>query len=513
METTGKMLPYLHSLVHKLDKNEKKCLKQYLTCFDPNFSEEHEVKTLKLFEILDAAPNNHSFASILKNIYPDECHKKFAFLALRLISKIHESLLLDVNTERHGTYSNQSKASIEVRKKLILAQILWSRDLTGWLGHLLQSIIRKTQQFELYADLQEALYLKQQFEGLTGGLDAYNKVNADIEKCNQQQVAVRKAKHYYTLLTLGGFEPDASKPDALTLEAALKETETLFIQYPSRTLNFYLHMIRLGHCQVTSDFATGSTHCLNLIELLRQSEDLFHNRHLGIAYAQLADNELYTGQFRNALKYSVEARKHIAATSPNAAMLSEVEFYAYLYLGMYDEAALVFSSPATAPRKGIELPMRIQRQSFLHANILFLFKRFGEAHTHLSRASALLKDKKGWNVGYRIFEIMVLMEQNKLDRIELLTDSLRKHLSRFPATDNCGRRNELILKLIQRIIRNNYNFKLTLEKSKDVLAQLAAPKGELCWEVKTPEVIPFDRWVVGKAQAELVSGKRVVGIV
>jgi hypothetical protein len=499
MTKNGKVNDYLWELIAKMEPHERKCLRQYLRCFDPNFSDAHQVKTLQLFDLIENGNSQWTEEVILRKIYPDGDEKKFRFLKLRLIQKIYENLLLEVNTERKGSFSPQSRVAIEVRKKLILAQILWSRDLAKRLGPLLHRVITKAEENELYPEMLEGLYLKQQLEGMTQGLAAYMEVQAEIEACTLKTEALRRARNLYSIMVLGASAAQDPSVRQAFLQSAIGEVQTLQEQTGSLKINFYLHMLRLGFHQMKEDYASGSRVCADVIALLRNDPDLFHPRYLGIAHAQLADNELLGSHFEEALHFAREALTFISPSAPNHGAVTETEFYALLYAGKTREAEEVVKR-LTGKYSGEEdAPVSQQRRIFLLANVLFLRGEYTESYNCLQIIPSLLKDKSGWNIGVRLLEIMILLERNQFDRVELVIDSLRKHLSKQATGSENLQRYLTILKVLGCLVRNSFNYQKALKTAAEQVALLASEKPDYRWKIKGYEIVPFHQWMQQKA--------------
>lgn len=507
MTRNGKVNDYLWELVARMEPHERKCLRQYLRCFDPNFSDSHEVKTLQLFDLIENGDPQLTEEDILRRIYPDGDEKRFRFLKLRLIQKIYENLLLEVNTERKGSFSQQSRVAIDVRKKLILAQMLWSRDLAKRLGPLLQRVISKAEENELFPEMLEGLYLKQQLEGMTKGLAAYQQIQAEIDACTYKTESLRRARSHYSIMVLDSAPATDPERKIAFLRTAAKEVQQMHERTGSLKINFYLHMLQLGLCQLEEDYGSGSRICMEVIALLRSDPELFHPRYLGIAHAQLADNELLGHHFEAALEYALEALTFISPSAPNYGAATETAFYALLYSGRIAEAEDLMKRLTGNYSGEADAPLWQQRRIFLLANVLFLRGDYAEAGNCLQMVPSLLKDKSGWNTGIRLLEIMILLEQNQLDRVELVTDSLRKHLGRQSAANDHNKRYHAILKILSCLMRSSFNYEKALKTASAQMGLLSAGKGEYRWKIKGYEVIPFHEWITRKAQQRVASSR------
>lgn len=503
MEDKGLSMGYLMALMQKLSAAEVKNLKLYLKCFDPNFNDQHRVKTLQLLECLES---NHLMQEeeVLLRIYPDGDRKKFAFLLLRLTDKIYESLLLEVNIGRNENYAEASRVGMDLKKKLILAQILWSRDLTERLNHLLEKVIRKARQYELYTELTEALLLKQQLEGLKRGITAFNELQAEVDEAHAALMAVRRARQFYSMLALKGVASAHQGWDLAFLQAAVTELQATWEATHSETVRFYLHLVQLTLLQQQGRYEEGTLLCHSLIDLLQGSAALRSQRRLGIAFSQLAENELFEGAFAQAILHARESQRCFPLSGRNRAAGIETEFYALFHSGKFAQAVELLQ-PLLSPEMEGRDPLAWQRRAFLMANALFQCRQFGEAQRWLRLAGSMLHDKAGWNVGIRILDILIQIERRQMDGIELQLDAMRKHLGRLQDAGACTRRPAVILKLLNCLARANYDFERTARAHREELDQLSCDEEGLRWKIKGPEMVPFQDWFWGKVKAEVAS--------
>lgn len=493
-----KDLKYLRKLIHRLTATEVKSLKQYLRCFDPNFDDEHRVKTLILLEILEKSPKSVTEAEIQQQVYPGSEKGNLKYLRLRLLNKIYESLLLEVNVERKGLYTEHARANIEVRKKLIQAQILWGRNITDELMVLLQQIIRKSTKYELYPELLEALYLKQQFLGFRDGLKTYMKVQQEIDQNEAILRSLRKAKHYYTQIILEGASSASKPPPSDFIEQAQTELKQDFETYQSPSIGYFYYMISLELSQQQQDFESGAVICADLVTLLKTHPAVFTKRRMGIAYGQYANNELFHRKFESAIEYARSSRNYFKPGSMNHGTAVEMEFYGHYYQDQFKLAAKTLS-PLLLQAEISQTESQYQRRCFLYASVLFQLGQFKQAETWLQHTSGMLSDKKGWNLGIRLLNILLHIELERFDGIDLAVDALRKHITNLKKRDHLPERYTHILKILNRIRTCNYNFQKAQQESQSDLKSLECNTSDCKWEVKGPEMIKFHEWFRKKA--------------
>lgn len=497
-----KGLSYLVRLIQTLHPSERKNLKLYLRCFDPNFDDAHQVKTLQLLELLEDAGPDADEQSIVQQLYGRNDCGGFKFLRLRLLSKIHESLLLDVNTERRDAYSVRTRTVIDVRKKLLLCRMLWGRNLTDELDGLLSVVIRKATKYEFYEEWEEALLLRQQYLGMREGLPAFERIQSEIDAVRASLQATRRAKFIYTrqMLESAGTACQTDCTEELlghlqTLEADRRRTG-------SATVTWYYYLMRLEYYQSGKDYTAGQRLCGKLLELLESSPAIYSKRRLGIIYGQMANNALFAGQNEEAIMYAREAMRQFPNGSINRSVGLELEFYAHFYNGTYGKALEVLR-PLVRTTGKAQTEQQFQRRNYLYANALFQLGRYADASRHLRNTGRkMLADKEGWNIGIRLLTIMLMIERGQYDDLEHTVDALRKHINRLSQRGILRGRYKLILRLLNRLIRYGFDYSAVARKCAADLALLAGTDPIYCWGVRQPEMIPFHQWFSRKVKTQ-----------
>src|ERR1041385_1641446 len=147
----------LHKLLHTLTEQQVKILKKYLVSFttrDPN------TKFWELAEILLASkklPSKKRCAVKLYDSNPDERLKK---LKNRLYTKVLDSLLIDINTNRDIYDDELHPIQVRLRKKMILYDLVKYTALKDTLGmEMINDIISMAKQYEFYPILLDAMYI------------------------------------------------------------------------------------------------------------------------------------------------------------------------------------------------------------------------------------------------------------------------------------------------------------------------------------------------------------------
>lgn len=483
-------LDHLRTLTQRLTDAELRNLKQYLCCFDPNFDQGHKVKTLELLELIASPGKPQPEKEIIRTLYPEGNATAFKYLRLRLMDKIHESLLLDVNITPSQKYSDGARLKIELRKSLLLAEILWGRGLTETLPRLLDRVIRKASQMEHFGISAEALRLKQRFEGYREGLKMFWKVDQDILAAEDMERAIQRAKKLVTAAEIRKRET----PNSPIWPEVIPQLAEIAQRFPCGFTQYYYMQGLKAEAMAMGDYPTASTHCRALAELLKTNPAVASGRRTGLVMAAQAELALLQQDFSRAGQLAIQARQNFPSDSLNHASTFELEFYANFFGGQVQAAYQLLNPPH---RPAPQTENQGQRWLAMQASASFALGNFADTWRKLKAISHLMHQKSPWNLPMRLLEVMVQIELRQLDQVDLQLEAIRKHL-RNPATPKSqAKRYSIILKLLKTLQKTGFTFSKMPKDTTDILAMLE-PGGEVGWEILSGELVPFQQWFLKK---------------
>ncbi|MEZ4688392.1 MAG: hypothetical protein R3B47_20720 [Bacteroidia bacterium] len=112
-------------------------------------------------------------------------------------------------------------------------------------------------------------------------------------------------------------------------------------------------------------------------------------------------------------------------------------------------------------------------------------------------ADPLYQDKHGWNLGLRIFDIMLHIDLNKLDLAESMTANLRRHVQRYAEEDS---REMAMYRFLNTVCRCSFDFE---EAAAEACSSIARLENLEDWIPYSHEVIPYSIWIRAKREDEL----------
>lgn len=496
-------LQHLKHIVDALNKNEKEVLVEYLKAFDSR-SAGYKPKTLIILDLLLKNNDLSKVSKYLKKKFGAKSEDALRMMMYRLKEKIGESLVLDVNIMREGIYSELSQARANVAKKKIIALIYTSRGIAHETLDLYDKIISLAKKFEFYNELIEVLMYKQQHLGIREGKKEYNKFTEEIEFYEKSRKAANDAvKAYYEVSLNWGFKGlNRNVPDpgyTIFLEEKLSKLKKDFEETSSAQVGYYYYTISVEYNQVLHFGKKASEYCNYLVDLVKNNPSINLKIRLGTVYLNYSQNELFNYEFDSALLNAQEGKKCFNEGTYNYNNSLELEFYANFYSGNIKNATTTIET-LIQNTKTDKSEFATAKRNYLLACTYFAQKQFIKANRTLQFTSSAEKDKEGWNIGMRIFNIMNTIENAQFDQADLLIMNLRQFIKEALKLKFVPERDKIILEILLELRKQGYDFEKIFKTKHQQLEQLANVRGNHSWQIQSPELIVFHRWVAAKAK-------------
>lgn len=486
----------LHFILHSLNRQQIKVLKKYLTAFSTR--NEKVSKTWELAEyILRSEKKMPTSEECSRKIYKQSKDSKIEKLKSRLINKIFEALLIDVNMDRKGSFDERDHVMIKTYKKVALYQTLrLSTKHPGILNHFQNEIISQSRKYEIYPLLLHHLQHRKWSTGWREGFNAFNKYNEEIafyERCNK---AVSYATDcYYQMVLQISFE---ANPNKLKYKEFLKESvDKIRLDYEytkSKSVGYYLRVMEMAYYQNEGNWARAKSAGEELLELVK-SPALFRKAMLGSCYDDIAECDIHLANYAEAVLNAQKAQKYFVPNSSDFYLSKGIEFHASFYSNKTEQAnticdILLRSTPAS------QGDFRVAKYNLFKACVNFKLGKFKEALTSLSMKFELSKDKLGWEIAIRLLRIMAQIELGKLDEVQNAVVSLQKHLERNAPKGDVHERDRMILRLMQLLDKEGFRKGHCTAEMSRLLLRLSESSGAPAWQPFSPELIPIHNWIM-----------------
>lgn len=483
-------------MIAAMNKEERKVARSFLTAFSTRGAESPN-KALDLFDLLcreAEAKNTVVFTDkqVEELVYGQRSGTAFPRLVLRVREKLLESLTLSINLDRENAYSERGRNLHEIRKALSQAQILQDKGETDWAAAEYERCIERAGKYELFEEWATALRLRMQTQSMSRGADAVDADARNYEKVVQGLLASHKAQRYFSqMIARTEFE---TKPVSLPeLKKKIDELKKDMQQCGSATVAFFLGFMEAEYYQETGKYAAAAEVLRKLAELTGNHPALYSPARLASVLVNAAWNDLYLYRFRQALKTSGRVLELLPPEHFNALRCVEVSFHAHFYSGRFEEA-LDMLEQLLEHDAGSAAEFRTGKRQYQKACVLFMQKKFEEAHRILVDLNPIEDDAEGWNIAHRLLHILNDIEREHMENAFNRIEAFRKHLSRIGKKSEVPARFLAIYDVLQTLANNRFDFVRTHTRKNEELKKLSDPGSALSWKILSPELIIFDQW-------------------
>lgn len=208
----------------------------------------------------------------------------------------------------------------------------------------------------------------------------------------------------------------------------------------------------------------------------------------GLPFLHLAAIELRAYRFAQARETAHQALTRFRPGKRIYYRAILLEALSLIYLGAWDEASLMFNDLGEVPETTDIGAMALVIE-FVQLCICYLQDDLKVVQRALQRDNPLTHDKRGWNVGLRLMEIMVLIDREEYDAASSRVETFRKYLERYEVI---SARSLAIFQYLYQLDRHSYDFQAVRDRAQILRAELEiAPE----WNPVGYEIIRFESWL------------------
>jgi hypothetical protein len=413
---------------------------------------------------------------------------------------ILEQFSLYMNTERAGVYSNQFRTRIACAKKLEQAQILMGRGMLEEAKSLLNEVVSKAGKYELHHSSTEALRLLQLSASLEENPRKFRKTEIELNNvaARLHMRAISESIHLELKLYRNSAGHNAN------VEQLQKKCEELHklnkvheLSYPE----YICQLVNLESLCASLSYRKAENASKKLIAFIQNSPAISSNDRVIHAALTLIEIQLRQQKFAPAME-TIDSFQAIAkkGSVENLAMI-EYKILGYIYLGQYDQAAeylqKLSKSKFTQSNEG--------HKSRLNYYTMINDFKLGKYKSLASNLLAELRASEDSNASLHFNKCALLaMAAPALKE----TDQTIRNKSRDMAADELEKYNQdkralnirekIILKLLLRLTKSEYDFVSTAQLSSANLEKLNEKQGPTTWEATSFELIPIHEWFKSK---------------
>lgn len=490
-----KELEKLHELINGLSSAEIELLKKVISNLKSNFNKIN--KQEELF-ILLCHKSQIKYEDCKEKVSEDGTDASFARVINKLRNRVEETLIYELNINRADNFSAAFKNKIKQKKILLAAFILQTRGMMTLALDRYNKVIRIGKRYEHYDDLLEALHLKQSIIGLTKGKINFDKTASQIQFYEDCREALYNAKNWYRAYYAEvDFKGVKGKKSIELLQNYIHEIKQTYNYTHSDNIRMYQYLMEMELHQQLSNFPLVDQIGNQFANFIENSKAAYGKQRLGGVYYQLAENQLKMIEFKEILNYCQKGLEYYISKNLNYYNLKELEIEALFHLGHYNQLIEMIQE-ITKENFYKKVDYRRTKLRYFLGVIYFIKGEYKLAKSEFNDTAEFEKDKEGWNLWIRIMRILCDIETYKNNFIEYDIESFRKYIERASQQLEVRPRDQIILKALIALGKNNFHFKETYRKEANLFSELESLNDKSRWRVDSPELIIFHQWFLAK---------------
>lgn len=471
-------------LVHSLSNREVKLFYKY------NALSGKKTNNLKirLFEI--AKQNSRISDMEAAKLLGKSNNAAFSMLKSRLQDDILKVLVFDGDESRF--FAKVFRARYKVFKLLAETLILNHRNLNVQSYESILKADKLARQYELISSriiINELLVTSHQ---ANKGPSTYKRFKESIFQDLKIQEEISTGQDLLKQLIIPDlFSKNKSKTKLEIAKATSEQLKELSIANSTSRVRFLFLRSQMELAELSLNFVQYNSTALEFLELVSNNPSVRTSDNIGGAHLLLAESHLHLKNSEKALEHAERAESYFFKNSNNYYTLLSTKYYALLYAGRLNEAKTIVDQVRglkTIKRSGFQYSKWV----YFDANLKFLKHDFQGALSLIKRHSFLKTDRSGWRLGFKILELLCIVELEHFDWIQYRLDTLRKLLSDIEKVNI--NRPRLIHKILSRLLRDNFDFAETNKKMSTELDLLRDNSNEYYRYPNNYEVIPFESW-------------------
>lgn len=486
----------VRQIVGRLKPFEAEVTRNYLSAFDRK-NREGNNKSLAAFDLI-VGNDKLSYEDLKSAISPNVNKYTFNKFLARLRDKIFDSLLLDLNIQRKGSYSDWFRTRQSCTKRWVLIINLIGRGNESSALQLLREQIKTCEQYELYDLLSSAYHIEANIGGLREGPKYFEKLQQRMKWAEKCRDAEYKALHWNTKYYMTADRKASQSEQFGMLTEALADLQQLFTETNVGKVGKLALTFAMEYHQQVGELEDARQAGQQLLQLVRERKSLHTPTDRTTSYAQVAYNDFLMRDFEHGLRQLEHALEGAGVGSYNFIVLMTLKATMQYFSSDVDDAMDTVENMLHSSFIGIANTERC-KLTYIKACLLFNAGAYSQAYQLFQSDNILMEsDPEGWNIGVRVMSILCLIEMQLEDMADLFIESLRKFIKQNENERDYKPRDKAILSVLRSLEHCSFDFAKTYFKNQDLFALLESDHPEYRWQIKSHEFIVFHEWFLAK---------------
>lgn len=433
---------------------------------------------------------NDLYQGLKTNKYKDEAHAARRLFNtdtsdknyIKLRSKLKEALFqnlffLNYDNKRHPEHA---KVEYEARKNLLQAKVLLREGDKNNAEWLVQRTIKLLEPYHFTEELLECYTILRNQTAYSGNLSKFSTINEEVVRLTQIRDAQKEAEFLIYASICNILKSLVNKRRFVKdLKGWIKKTEGFKKKYDTPFLILADFRLKSSYFTLIGDHD-------GLLKICDETEKSFQkNPSAGLhtKRTEISLNKMYAylnlKKYNEGKKYAQSNLKYFTKDNNNWFSFMENYFLLCMRTENYDKAGEVLDEVKTNVFYRTQ-PEFARERWYIYQGYYAFFRpdhkpKF-QIQNFLGQIPKFDKTKFGYNASALIIHFFHLLKEDDYDEIHLRMNEMKKYTMK-QITRSGNERLQAFLRLLQLVYNNNFNYKISVEKSQNYLGKLKRFKG------------------------------------
>jgi tetratricopeptide (TPR) repeat protein len=453
-------------------------------------------KVGKLFDLVTRYKDKDE-AFFSEKLYGSEPNNTFRVTKSRL-KRLLEDVVL--NDKSLGDYSAEYINSLlQSKKRLLQGEILLGRGAYLASRNILLQVITTTRKFSLHSEYFQASLLLHRNQSINLSVKEFQKKSEELIELNRITGLVNEAAIlHYSVTNVLTSQTISDKEELASIESKVNRIGEVAEITSSPLAKYYFYLSKILLLQYNFQYAEALEYCKLQLDLIKEDPAVHSQQRLGSAYFQLTETSLRQGDLEEAQRHAESTLAFFSEEETNYLIVLQTAFHIAFFASNFAEAQRLAEKALKHPRFEVS-KLRAARWHYLRACLFYRMGKIKESLQTLNEATALLQDRLGWNLSFRLLEIILLHEAGHHDLLETKILNLKQFVKRTHQDSETFRPMTLI-SILMEWHKQDYDFKKTLKSAKKKLEGLESFHKEVPFDPNSGELVRLEFWMKEKAK-------------
>ncbi len=435
-----------------------------------------------------------------QKLYGKEPDNTFRVTKSRLKRMLENAIIHDKSLSE---YSPAVNARLQARKRFLQGEILLGRGAYAASKSLLLQVLATAKRFHFYEEeFQAEMLLYRNYSNRSSVLD-FTKHSDRLLALNRLRFLLSQGTILYYRLSNLFAHQTLTVEELQEAREKIDELKNISTETSHPQIQSYYYLTEIYYNELAANDQAALRFGLAYRDLVHNTTEFASPQRIAVAEGYLGEIYLRIGQFEEAAAASEQSLSKFPPAQMNylrgLELAFRIAFFSHQLLSAESYIVQARSHPLFHEEDDFEGSKHLAaRWQYFQSCVLVRQGQYKEANRELQGTTALLSDKKGWNLIVRRLEIIILHELGHLDLLETKIQNLRQFVKRTTTIQQETRpRSSLLLKLLLIWYREGYDFQATLRKAKPIMTELDQVKDSRYGGES--DLISIDLWLREKA--------------